>query len=214
VVVLHDWSIHGLLAQVTLGAGDVLAYIREMRRAHGQTGAFVARQVARGLGGPLLPSLLAANDRLFEGCLGVVAVTEGLGRRTARRLPGRPVMALPLDFLRPAVAVPPRENRTRPAARSQWLAAGTCQGTSDALADARQQGIAGAAGVAPPRWGSSRRRSAMTFLSLSLITLWLGLVVLGISLAGFVHLLALAAGAIVFLTGNRGSSREADATAG
>ena len=54
----------------------------------------------------------------------------------------------------------------------------------------------------------------MTFLSLSLITLWLGLVVLGISLAGFVHLLALAAGAIVFLTGNRGSSREADATAG
>ncbi len=106
VVVLHDWSIHGLLAQVTLGAGDVLAYIREMRRAHGQTGAFVARQVARGLGGPLLPSLLAANDRLFEGCLGVVAVTEGLGRRTARRLPGRPVMALPLDFLRPAVAVP------------------------------------------------------------------------------------------------------------
>ena len=109
VVVLHDWSIHGLLARVTLGAGDAHAYIREMRRAHGQTGTFVARQVARGLGGPLLPSLLAANDRLFEGSLGVVAVTERLGRRTARRLPGRPVMALPLDFLRPAVAVPGRD---------------------------------------------------------------------------------------------------------
>jgi hypothetical protein len=80
-----------------------------MRRAHGLTGTFVARQVARGLGGPLLPSLLSANDRLFEGSLGVVAVTEGLGRRTARRLPGRPVMALPLDFLRPAAAVPGRD---------------------------------------------------------------------------------------------------------
>jgi hypothetical protein len=109
VVVLHDWSIHGLLARVTLGAGDAQAYFREMRRAHGQTGTFVARQVARGLGGPLLPSLLAANDRLFEGSLGVVAVTEGLGRRTARRLPGRPVTALPLDLLRPAVAVPARD---------------------------------------------------------------------------------------------------------
>jgi hypothetical protein len=109
VLVLHDWSIHGLLARVTLGAGDAPAYVREMRRAHGETGAFVARQVARGLGGPLLPSLLAANDRLFEGSLGVVAGTEALGRRTARRLPGRPVMALPLDFLRPAVAVPGRD---------------------------------------------------------------------------------------------------------
>lgn len=108
VVVLHDWSIHGLLARVTLGAGDATGYVREMRRSHGETGTFVARQVARGLGGRLLPSLLAANDRLFEGSLGVVAATAGLGRRTARRLPGRPVMALPLDFLRPAVEAPGR----------------------------------------------------------------------------------------------------------
>ncbi|MFI5006038.1 MAG: glycosyltransferase [Solirubrobacterales bacterium] len=108
VVILHDWSIHDLLARVTLGAGDASAYVREMRRSHGETGTFVARQVARGLGGPLLPSLLAANDRLFEASLGVVAATEGLGRRTARRLPGRPVMALPLDFLRPPAAAPER----------------------------------------------------------------------------------------------------------
>jgi hypothetical protein len=113
VVVLHDWSVHGLVARVTLGAGDAPAYVREMRRAHGESGAFVARQVARGLGGSLLPSLLAANDRLFEGSLGVVAATEGLGRRAARRLPGRRVMALPLDFLRPAVALPGRDEARR-----------------------------------------------------------------------------------------------------
>lgn len=49
----------------------------------------------------------------------------------------------------------------------------------------------------------------MTFVSLSLITLWLALVVLGVTLSGFVHVLALAATAIVFLSGNRASARAA-----
>jgi hypothetical protein len=43
----------------------------------------------------------------------------------------------------------------------------------------------------------------MTFVSLSLITTWMVLVVLGVTLFGLVHLLLLGAGAIVFMTGNR-----------
>ena len=43
----------------------------------------------------------------------------------------------------------------------------------------------------------------MTYVSLSLITTWMTLVVLGVTLAGLVHLLVLAAAAIVFLSGNR-----------
>jgi len=43
----------------------------------------------------------------------------------------------------------------------------------------------------------------MTFVSLSLITAWMVLVVLGVTLFGLVHVLALGAGAIVFMTGNR-----------
>jgi hypothetical protein len=42
----------------------------------------------------------------------------------------------------------------------------------------------------------------MTFVSLSLITSWMVLVVLGVTLFGLVHLLLLGAGAIVFMTGN------------
>ena len=51
----------------------------------------------------------------------------------------------------------------------------------------------------------------MTLVSLSLITMWMALVLLGVTLAGFVHVLLVAAAAIVFLSGNRGIRRTLDA---
>ncbi len=113
VVVLRDWSLHRLVAHATLGSGDPRAYLREMRRDHGDTGTFVGRQVARGLGGLLLPSLLAVNDRLLEQSLGVIAPTTYVGSRVARRLPGRPLLELPLDLLLPRVEVPGRAEARR-----------------------------------------------------------------------------------------------------
>ena len=53
----------------------------------------------------------------------------------------------------------------------------------------------------------------MTLLSLCLITVWMGLLVLGVTLAGFVHALVGAAVAIVLLTGKRGSRRARAAAA-
>ena len=47
----------------------------------------------------------------------------------------------------------------------------------------------------------------MTLVSLSLITTWMVLVVLGVTLFGLVHLLLLSAGAIVFMTGTHGRFR-------
>ncbi len=47
----------------------------------------------------------------------------------------------------------------------------------------------------------------MTIVSLSLITTWMVLVVLGFTLWGLVHLLLLGAGAIVFMSGNRARAR-------
>jgi len=113
VVLLRDWSLHRLVAHATLGSGDPGAYLHEMRRAHGETGTFVARQVARGLGGRLLPSLFAVNDRLLEQSLGVIAPTTYVGSRAARRLPGRPILELPLDLLLPPIDVPGRDAARR-----------------------------------------------------------------------------------------------------
>jgi len=88
--------------------GDVSGYLREMRRAHGERGSFVGRQVARALGGELLPALFPLNDRVLESSLAVVSLTQSGARLAASRLPGRPVMHLPHHLALPLDPVPTR----------------------------------------------------------------------------------------------------------
>jgi hypothetical protein len=108
VVLLADWTLHAL-ARADAERGGAGAYASEARRAHGSTGAFIARQVERGTGGEL-PSLLAMNDRVLDASLGLVAFTELVRARAAKRLPGRPVVHLPLDFVGwPVGTLPARE---------------------------------------------------------------------------------------------------------
>jgi glycosyltransferase involved in cell wall biosynthesis len=111
VVLLHDWSLHHLVLAETVERGDVAAYLREMRRAHGDAGTFVGRQVARALGGDLLPALFPLNDRLLERSLAVVALTGHVAARARLRLGGRPVLHLPHHLSLPAA--PPSRGEAR-----------------------------------------------------------------------------------------------------
>lgn len=109
VVLLHDVSLHDLVLAETVARGDSSAYLREMRRAHGERGTFVGRQVARALGGALLPALFPLNDRVLESSLGVVSLTRAGALLAARRLPGRPVLRLPHHLALALDPVPTRE---------------------------------------------------------------------------------------------------------
>jgi glycosyltransferase involved in cell wall biosynthesis len=111
VVVLHDWSVHHLVLAETVERGDVAGYLREMRRAHGEAGTFVGRQVARALGGDLLPALYPLNDRLLEASLAVVGLTDHVAARARLRLRGRPVLHLPHHVSLPSL--PGREEARR-----------------------------------------------------------------------------------------------------
>jgi glycosyltransferase involved in cell wall biosynthesis len=113
VAVLHDWSLHHLVLAETVERGDVSGYLREMRRAHGERGTFVGRQVARALGGDLLPSLFPLNDRVLEGSLAVVGLTRYVASRAALRLPGRPVLHLPHHLSLPLDPLPSRGEARR-----------------------------------------------------------------------------------------------------
>lgn len=108
VVFLHDWSLHHLVLHETVERGDVAAYLREMRRSHGTRGTFVGRQVARALGGDLLPASFPLNDRVLESSLAVVGLSRWLVRRVSRAVPGRPLLHLPHHFSSPLDPVPGR----------------------------------------------------------------------------------------------------------
>jgi glycosyltransferase involved in cell wall biosynthesis len=108
VVLLHDWSLHHLVLSETVERGDTAAYLREMRRAHGESGSFVARQVARALGGELWPALYPLNDRVLEASLGIVALAPSVAAQAALRLPDRPVLALPHHLSLPLRPLPTR----------------------------------------------------------------------------------------------------------
>lgn len=109
VVLLAEWGLHRLVHAESAGGGDVGAYLAEARRAHGETGDFVARQVVAGRAGDEILALLELNDRVLEASLAVCAFTAALRSRAAARLPGRPVVHLPLDFVGLHPPRPPKE---------------------------------------------------------------------------------------------------------
>jgi glycosyltransferase involved in cell wall biosynthesis len=113
VVVLHDWSLHHLVLCETVEKKDASRYLREMRRSHGERGTFVGRQVARALGGEMLPALYPLNDRVLERSLGVVALSEYVRERAARRIPDRPVLHLPHHLSLPLAPLPSRDEARR-----------------------------------------------------------------------------------------------------
>src|SRR6185436_16675453 len=86
VVLLQDWALGRLLALEMAHASSRSDAVREMERAYGEAGAFVARMARRGLVGELLSAHFPLNDRLLDASLGIVALGEETRRRAARRM--------------------------------------------------------------------------------------------------------------------------------
>jgi glycosyltransferase involved in cell wall biosynthesis len=113
VTVLHDWNLHYLLLGETVERGDPGPYLQDMRRAYGAAGTLIGRQVARALGGEMLPALFPLNERLLESSLGVVALSRRIAADAARRLPDRPVLHLPHHVALPLSPLPGRADARR-----------------------------------------------------------------------------------------------------
>ena len=89
VLVLHDRTLHHLLASVTAGAGDFSAYWRELTFARGREGADRAWAISRGADTPLFDWSL--NKRAMASSLGVLVHSDDLRMRLYRDHPTTPV---------------------------------------------------------------------------------------------------------------------------
>lgn len=119
IVLLAEWGLHALVHAETAGRADPLGYRREARRAHGDTGAFVARQVLAGRAGALA-RLLSMNQRVLDHSLAVVVFSEQARRRAAQTLPDRPVVRLALDGSGALAAHPDRGSDATTTAAGLW----------------------------------------------------------------------------------------------
>ena len=114
VVVLHDFCLHHLVLSETVERGDRAAYLREMRRAYGEVGSFVGRQIARALGGEALPVLFPLNEGVLRRSLGIVGLTRHVvGGAKQQVLDSRPVLHLPHHLSLPLDPPPSKEEARR-----------------------------------------------------------------------------------------------------
>ncbi|MFB3854774.1 MAG: glycosyltransferase [Vicinamibacterales bacterium] len=82
IVVLHDYSLHGLFAEITLARGFPQEYIQEMEACHGADGRRAAEAVVAGLYARLwetAPLRYPLNRRLIEASQAVVVLSKAIG---------------------------------------------------------------------------------------------------------------------------------------
>jgi len=112
-VLLRQGSLPVLLAEELSRPEARTETLREMERAYGEDGVFVARLARRGLGGEILPAFYPLLDHLLETSLGVVALTEETRRVAARRLGEDRTLRLPIHLLAsPESSVPGEARRS------------------------------------------------------------------------------------------------------
>ena len=91
VVVLHDLVLQHLFLGLSVERGDTALYLSEMKRAYGERGAALGRQVAAALGSELLTSKFPLCERMIERSYGVLVLTRFMQRWLERRFGSIPV---------------------------------------------------------------------------------------------------------------------------
>ena len=91
VVVLHDLVLQHLFLGLSVERGDSALYVSEMKRAYGERGAALGRQIAAALGSELLTSKFPLCERMVERSYGVLVLTRFMQRWLERRFGSMPV---------------------------------------------------------------------------------------------------------------------------
>ena len=85
VVVLHDLVLQHLFLGLSVERGNTALYVSEMKRAYGERGAAIGRQIAAALGSELLTSKFPLCERLVERSYGVLVLTRFMQQWLERR---------------------------------------------------------------------------------------------------------------------------------
>lgn len=99
IVLLEEWDLSALLLAETVGRGDPDGLRQAARRAAGDTGALVARQLERNLAGEMLTLEAPLVESVLDESLAVAALTRDVVARVQAARPDLPLAHLPLPFV-------------------------------------------------------------------------------------------------------------------
>ena len=108
VVVLHDFVLHHLIAELTLARGDKERYARFMEHDFGQLGRKIADQRNRYAFTDYQQFLMPLNGSIIERAVGLVTHSLWAHRRIRSRYPDKPVACIPHHYSPPESAVTAR----------------------------------------------------------------------------------------------------------
>jgi glycosyltransferase involved in cell wall biosynthesis len=91
VVVMHDLVLQQLFLGLSVEKGNTALYLSEMKRAYGERGARLGRQIAKALSGELLTSKFPLCERVIERSYGVLVLTRFMQQWLERRFGSMPV---------------------------------------------------------------------------------------------------------------------------
>jgi glycosyltransferase involved in cell wall biosynthesis len=91
VVVLHDLVLQHLFLGLSVERADVQLYVSEMKRAYGERGAALGRQIAAALGTELIRSKFPLCERVVERSYGVLVLTRYMQQWLRKRFGSMPV---------------------------------------------------------------------------------------------------------------------------
>ncbi len=100
VVVLHDLVLHHAIVTLTLGKGNVDAYIAEMRYNYGERGIELAHQVIAGRGQDIVEHYPLAK-RVIDASLGVIVYNDYAKREVQALRPDVPVRRVFYQYFLP-----------------------------------------------------------------------------------------------------------------
>lgn len=116
IIVLHDYSLHHLVTELTLAKGDVEGYKRILSESHGELGEMIADRRNQGIYNELIPFMVPANLFLLKDAKGIIVHSNWSLMHVKVNIAGVPAVKIPMHYVDKDSSV---DSLTRLEARSQ-----------------------------------------------------------------------------------------------
>ncbi len=99
IIVLHDYSLHHLVTELTLAKGDADGYKKILIESHGELGEVIADRRNQGIYNELIPFMVPANLFLLKDAKGIIVHSNWSLMHVKVNVAGVPAVKIPMHYV-------------------------------------------------------------------------------------------------------------------